>query len=105
MANDSKAYSFGEKMDFFFFFFILRTRTFSLLSIISEDEILYFLSLVKMKSSRYIIQPQYHPSQKKSQRTRTFSLLSVISEDEILMVHYPTPVPPFLDSPSPALPS
>ena len=37
-------------------------------------------------------------------RTRTFSLLSVISEDEILTVHYPTPIAPFLDSPSPALP-
>ena len=104
MANDSKAYSFGEKMDFFFFFF-KEQEPFSLLSVISEDEILYFLSLVKMKSSRYIIQPQYHPSQKKSQRTRTFSLLSVISEDEILMVHYPNPLPPFLDSPSPSLPS
>ena len=91
MANDSKAYSFDEKMDFFFFF--LRTRTFPLLFVISEDEILtvHYPTLVP-------------PFSNKSQRTRTFSLLSVISEDEILTVHYPTPVPPFLDSPSPALP-
>ena len=65
----------------------------SLLSVISEDEILTVHYPTPVP-----------PFSNKSQRTRTFSLLSVISEDEILMVHYPTPVPPFLYSPSPTLP-